>query len=287
MRRVSRAAPPKQRRGGAVARLYRAVGWLAVPALVAVGVAGAARSGIWPPPVERIMQQAEAWLIDRSAAVGLRVADIRVEGRGTTDRATILAALGAGLGTPILAVDPVRAEKRLEALPWVSAAVIERHLPDTLYVRLVERTPLALWQHEGKVQLIDAAGAIIPVTRLHRFAKLTLVVGSDAASHAAQLRAMLAKEPDLDARVTAAVRVGGRRWNLRIDGRIEVLLPADDPEGAVAALARLERSSAILDRDVQAVDMRLADRLVVRVSPPATKEAAPAPGKGRQPARNI
>ena len=285
MRRVSRAAPRRPRRAAAVARLYRVVRWLAVPALVAAGVAGAGGLGLWPP-VQGMRQQAEAWLIDRSAALGLRVADIRVEGRGTTDRATILAALGAGLGTPILAVDPVRAEKRLEALPWVSAAVIERHLPDTLYVRLVERTPLALWQHDGKVQLIDEAGSVIPVTRLERFAKLPLVVGADAASHAARLRAMLAREPDLDTRVTAAVRVGGRRWNLRIDGKVDVLLPADDAAGAVAALARLERSSAILDRDVQAVDMRLPDRLVVRVSPLAPKEAAPAPAKGRPPAKN-
>jgi cell division protein FtsQ len=286
MRRLSGAGWRRSRRGAAVARLYRVIARLLVPALVVVGVACAAWSGRLPG-VQGITQLAEAWLIDRSAALGLRVADIRVEGRGTTDRATILAALGAGPGTPILAVDPVRAEKRLEALPWVSAAVIERHLPDTLYVRLVERTPLALWQHDGKLQLIDEAGAVIAVTRLDPFAKLMLVVGADAASHAAQLRAILAKEPDLDARVTAAVRVGGRRWNLRIDDRINVLLPAEDPGGAVAALARLERSSAILDREVEAVDMRLPDRLVVRVSPPTAKGAAPAPVKGRPPAKNI
>jgi cell division protein FtsQ len=285
MRRLSRAGPHRPRRGAALARLYRAVRWLAVIALVAVGVAGAVRSELWPQ-AQGIRQEALAWLIDRSAALGMRVADIRVEGRGTTDRATILAALGAGLGTPILAVDPVRAEKRLEALPWVSAAVIERRLPDTLYVRLVERTPLALWQHDGKVHLIDEAGSVIPVTRLDRFAKLTLVVGADAASHAARLRAMLAKQPDIDARVTAAIRVGGRRWNLRIDRRIDVLLPADDAAGAVAALARLERSSAILDRDVETIDMRLPDRLVVRVARPAPKETAPASGNGRPPAKN-
>ena len=266
-------------------RLYRVVRWLAVPIVAAVAVVGVAQSGLWPQ-VPEIQRRAMAWLIDRSAALGLRIADIRVESRGTTDRATILAALGAGPGTPILAVDPVRAEKRLEALAWVSSAVIERRLPNTLYVRLVERAPMALWQHDGKLQLIDEAGSIIPVTRLGRFAKLTLVVGADAASHAAGLRAMLANVPDLDARVTAAVRVGGRRWNLRIDGKIDVLLPADDAAGAVAALARLERSSAILDRDVEAVDMRLPDRLVVRISPATLREAAPAPGKGRPPAKN-
>ena len=81
------------------------------------------------------------------------------------------------------------------------------------------------------------------------------------------------------------MQVGGRRWNLRIDNSIDVLLPADDPAGAWADLARLQRSSAILKRDVQAIDMRLPDRLVVRVVPEPPKEA-PTAKKGRLPAKN-
>ena len=52
-----------------------------------------------------------------------------------------------------------------------------------------------------------------------------------------------------------------------------------------ADLARLQRSSAILKRDVQAIDMRLPDRLVVRVVPEPPKEA-PTTKKGRLPAKN-
>ncbi|MGA8380495.1 MAG: cell division protein FtsQ/DivIB, partial [Stellaceae bacterium] len=210
---------------------------------------------------------------------------IRVEGRRTTDRETIFDALGARLGAPILAIDPVRAKEKLERLPGVRSALIERRLPDTLYVRLLEREPLALWQHDGKIELIDRTGAVIPVTRLDRFAKLPLVVGADAASHAAPLLKMLASEPDLASRVSAAVRVGGRRWNLRIDKSIDVLLPADDPAAAWADLARLQRSSAILQRDVQVIDLRLPDRLVVRVAPEPAKEP-PTTKKGRPPAKN-
>src|SRR5262249_44955694 len=118
-----------------------------------------------------------------------------------------------------------------------------------------------------------------------RFAKLPLVVGQGAASHAAELLDMLASEIDLAARVTAAIRVGDRRWNLRIDNAIDVFLPADEPSGAWAQLARLERSSAILKRDVQTVDIRLPDRLVLRVTPEVPKET-PTSKKGRQPAKS-
>jgi cell division protein FtsQ len=112
-----------------------------------------------------------------------------------------------------------------------------------------------------------------------------MVVGEGAASHAAELLDMLANEPDLAARVTAAIRVGDRRWNLRIDNAIDVLLPADEPARAWAQLARLDRSSALLQRDVQTIDIRLPDRVVLRVSPETPKET-PVSKKGRPSAKN-
>jgi hypothetical protein len=245
MRRLRPAAPQRRRRGAAAAAHRRLGRRFALPIALAVGLGGAAALGLLPP-VQGIGRTLQSWLLGRTAVLGLRVVDIRVEGRTTTDR----------------------------------------RLPDTLYVRLVEKRPLALWQHDGRLQLIDDTGAVIPVPRLDRFAKLPLVVGADAASHAADLLAMLAKEPDLAARVTAAVRVGGRRWNLRLDGRIDVLLPADDAATAWAALAHLERSSAILEREVEAIDLRLPDRLVVRLLPQPPKAAAPASNKSRTAAKN-
>lgn len=267
-----------------LARLRRGLVWTAVPLVFAAAAFLAARiHGV--PNGGTIFATASARLLDASAAFGLRVNDIRVEGRATTDRETILEALGARPGMPIFAVDPTHAKQQLESLPWVSSAAIERRLPDIIYVRLVEREPMALWQHAGKINLIDRSGAVIPVTRLDRFAKLPMVVGEDAAGHAAGLLNMLATQPDIAARVTAAIDVDGRRWNLRLDNAIDVLLPSDDPAAAWADLARLQRTNAILQRDVQAIDMRLPDRLVVRVAPEPPKEAAPAK-KGRPTAKN-
>lgn len=220
-----------------------------------------------------------------SAALGLVVTDIEVEGRETTDAATIMRALAADRGTAILAISPSRAKQQLESLPWVRSAAIERRLPHTLFVRLVERRPLAVWQHNGKLELIDRQGEVIPVKDLGPFAKLPTVVGNDAAPHAAKLIEMLAGEPELASRVTAAVRVDERRWNLRIDNAVDVLLPQDNTAQAWSRLAELERSSNLLKREVKAVDLRLPDRLVLRVHAPSANEAAPAK-KARTPGKS-
>jgi cell division protein FtsQ len=275
MPRVTRGRPP---RSGPRRRLPRNLGrtalWGAPIALAAGVTAGALLSG-WSPQ-RSSPQDTNSLLSSVSSMLGLVVNDIEVEGRTTTDIATILNALGAHAGTPILAVSPTRAKEQLEALPWVRSASIERQLPGTIYVRLAERQPLAVWQHDNKQELIDRDGTVIPVTDLSRFAKLPTVVGDDEARHsAAALLDLLASEPDLAARVTAAVLVGDRRWNVRIDNAIDVMLPEDDAAGAWTRLAALERDNKVLQRDVQTVDMRLPDRLVMRVND-APKDPAPA-----------
>src|SRR5262249_2795867 len=160
-----------------------------------------------------------------------------------------------------------------ESLPWVRQATIERRLPGTLLVHLVERHPLAVWQHNGRHELIDRRGEVIAVGDLSRFARLPTVIGDDAPRNAAALIDMLGREPDLGGRVTDAIRVDMRRWNLRIDHVVEVLLPEDNPAEAWARLAALERANSLLQRDVQTVDLRLPDRLVLRTAPPPSGDS--------------
>jgi cell division protein FtsQ len=279
-----KAARPRRRK---TARSLRRVALWVAPLALAAGLGGGAiLSGALPARDSGHRQGFAASTLALTGKLGLVVNDIEVEGRTTTDTATILAALDARAGTPILAVSPSRAKQQLEALPWVRSAVIERRLPSTLYVHLVERRPLAVWQHDGKQELIDQDGTVIPVTDLSRFAKLPTVVGDDQARHsAAQLLDQLTGEPELAARVTAAVLVGDRRWNLRIDDTIDVLLPEDDLAGAWARLAQVERTNRILQRDVATIDLRLPDRLVMRITDTGPKEA-PAAKKPHAPGKS-
>jgi cell division protein FtsQ len=285
---ASARPPPRRRRRPIMPMVRRALRWSALVALAGLAYGGFALSR--SPDRDALLATGADAAVAATAALGMVVEDNEVEGRDTTDRAMIVAALAAERGTPILAIDLWRAKSELEKLPWVRSAVIERRLPRTLYVRLTERRPLALWQHEGKQQVIDRQGEVIQGADLSRFARLPLVVGDHAATRAAALIEMLEREPALAARVSAAVRVDDRRWNLRIDDSIEVLLPEEDPEAAWAQLAAFERRNSLLKREVQRVDMRLPGRLVVRVNappanpPPTAKEAAPA--KPRSPGKN-
>jgi cell division protein FtsQ len=175
--------------------------------------------------------------------------------------------------------DPSAARTRIEALPWVRSATVERRLPSLIYLRIEERAPIALWQTEGRIAVIDELGEVIPGIPPEDFAGLTVVVGPDAPAYAAGLLQLLESEPDLRRQVVAAVRVGGRRWNLRFEGGTDVRLPETGAAEAWAQFARIEREHGVLNRDVDSIDLRLPDRLVVRTAPDADPPAVKADGK--------
>ena len=224
-----------------------------------------------------------------TAGLGLRVQQVTIEGRQKTPEPLLRAAIGAATGQPILTYSLAAARQRIETINWVRSAVVERRLPDTIVVTLSERRPYAVWQHDGKFVLIDRSGDIVTDSDVAEFAgQLPLVVGTGAPEAAAPLLDSLAQHPELQAHIVAAVRVGERRWNLRLRSSGDVLLPEGAEPQAIAKLAELQKTYALLDRPLQAVDMRLPDRLSIRPQPetdkaPDAKETGHGPVPARKP----
>jgi cell division protein FtsQ len=208
-----------------------------------------------------------------AAVMGLRVAHVVIEGRANTPEPLVRAAIGVMPGDSLLGFSVSAARQRIETLSWVENAAVERRLPDTVLVRLTERRPFAVWQNQKKFSLIDRNGQVVGDQDVAQFGSLPLVVGADAPAFAAGLLDALAAQPSLQSHVAALVRVGDRRWNLRLLNGADVMLPEGNEISALARLAQLQASDALLDRPLAVVDMRLPDRLVIR----ARTDPAPAP----------
>jgi cell division protein FtsQ len=235
--------------------------WSAVFVVALMGTSWLAWEARMP---QRLASDVIQAAIGASARMGFVVRDVFVVGRGETPKATLLDALDVKRGTPILAVDLEEARQRVQALPWVRQASVRRVLPDKLVIEIVERRPLALWQHDKKFALIDEEGEVILRDDVGPFSRLMVVVGEDAPANATALVQMLASEPDLMVRVKAAVRVGGRRWNLHLADGVDVKLPEQNPERAWHRLGDYQRQHGVLDKPVRVLDLRFEDRLVVR-----------------------
>jgi cell division protein FtsQ len=215
-----------------------------------------------------------------TAAIGLRVHEVVVEGRQKTPEALLRAAIGVATGDPILSFSVADARARIETIRWVQNAVVSRRLPDTILVSLTERRPFAVWQHDGKFVLIDRDGQLVTDSDVGTFSgELPLVVGEGAPAAAAALIDALAAHPDIQSRVQAAVRVGERRWNLRLTNGMDVMLPEGAEVQALARLADMQTTHALLDRPLQALDLRLPDRLVFRPQPAHGSDPQPPPAR--------
>lgn len=254
----------------------------AAGALVLVGPQFGLHLG--PPPVSDDAEHAAApapgvgggSLFGRfSTKAGLAVADVLVEGRERTPMSAVASALAVQRGDPILSFDAEAARQRLMAVSWIERATVERRLPNLVYVRLEERTPLALWQREGRFAVVDAKGVVVVDGEVGPYAALPQVIGEGANVAAEELLIMLDAEPALKARVAAATRVGKRRWTLRMDNGVDVLLPEDAPDFAYGQLAELQRDKQVLERDVVSIDLRQSDRMILRLSKEASDKIRP------------
>jgi cell division protein FtsQ len=246
---------------------------IAAACFLIIGAAWLLRSG-WPEKQETRLVEGALHLTKKAS---FAVKDIAVEGRVHTDKNQLYAALGASASMPILAFDPTEAAARVRALPWVEDVTIERRLPDALFVKLTERVPAARWQHEGKIVVIDRTGKELNAVAPESFAQLPLVVGDDAPENTQELLKALQDFPEIGAALKAAGRVGERRWDLYLQPKVVVHLPEEDLHGALARLEKLMKDQKILDRAIVAIDLRVADRLVIEPAPEAaateTKES--------------
>ncbi len=246
-------------------------------ALLGFAALGAVGIGLYiADPAGRVQSVVEN-AAEIGLAAGLEYGELVVEGQRNTPPDLIRAALGVERGDPLLSFSPAEAKARLETIAWVESAHVERRFPGTILVRLTERTPFAIWQQGGRFSIIDRQGRVVTSETLDAFGPLPLVVGTGAERHAAALHDLLIAHHEVLRRTQAMVRVGERRWNLRLHNGTDVYLPEGQEAPALNRLNELHARHALLDRPLVAIDMRLPDRLVLRQPPAPEPTAQPAP----------
>ena len=233
---------------------------------------GAAAYGIVKGDHVAAIQAAIKDAADAAAnAAGMRIAAVSLSGQRQVSREEIFAAAGVTDHSSLLFLDVADARARLEAIPWIAEATVRKLYPDRLQITVTEREAFALWQREGKVHVIAADGTVLSAKVEPRLALLPFVVGNGAAAKARDFLAILDRYPAIRDSVRAAILVGERRWNLRLKNGVDVRLPDTDVERALETLARFDREKSLLARDIVAIDLRLPDRLTVRLSEAAAQ----------------
>lgn len=233
--------------------------WLAPVAVTVLLWAGA---WLWLGGGESSLGQA---LVNLSAKKGFVVSSVMIEGRVHADPASLRDAISVQRGDPIFGFRLADLREKVEEIPWVRTARVERRLPDILYIQLEERKPVALWQKDGVLALVDRDGVVLSHQGLEQFSSLPMVSGANAQIHAKDLADMVEAEPEIARRLEVAQWVGDRRWTLHMKGGVMVLLPEEDPELALRQIVQTQEREGIFDRGLVAeIDARIPGKLGVQ-----------------------
>ncbi|MCB1492932.1 MAG: cell division protein FtsQ/DivIB [Rhodobiaceae bacterium] len=203
---------------------------------------------------------------DAALASGLRVSSIVIEGDEGIPDIDVIEAIAPFDKTPLPFFDVADARKRIMAIPRVRTATVLKLYPDTLRLTIEEREPFALWQRDGDVSVIDQDGRIVRDKPDDEQRALPLFVGEGANVSAHGLETALDAAPAVRARVVAAVRVADRRWTLKLDNGVDILLPETNTERAIGALATMLKQPNFFDQPIRAIDLRLADRVTLTLT---------------------
>lgn len=171
----TRAQVPDLRRRRWVRRLHALRPWLvAVAVLIALGGA--------------------SWAVFVSSWLG--VSHVEVVGTDTTAKREVTNAAGIPAGTPLARVDLAGVQSRVEQIPTVASASVERRWPQAIVVRVTERRPVAAVARGSAWWNMDDTGVVyMRAPQLDPDLPVVELEGPPAAHTLAQVAAVLRSLP--------------------------------------------------------------------------------------------
>lgn len=165
----------------------------------------------------------------------LDVDHVAVTGAERTGAEVVRRAARVEAGEPLVSVDTGAVTDRVEALPWVATARVERSWPSTVRIRVTEREPVASVQvTEASTAVVDPDGWVLAVER--------------------------AGAPDVGAAAEATIVLTGVRGRVAEGEQLD----ADARDALTLAVALAERVPGAVASVSTQLDAELADGGTVR-----------------------
>ena len=203
----------------------------------------------------------------RLARMGFAVEAVDVTGAQGEIAHRIAQASEVYSGQSIFSVDPEAVRQRVEALPLVRTATVARLWPNRIAIVVETREAYALWQMDGALNVIDRDGVVMASADVMNPPDLPLVVAEGANASVVEIVEALNRTPLIQDWVVGAIRVGNRRWNLRLHSGADVKLPEGDVQASIAILAALHAERGVLRLTAESFDLRGDGDLVMRSRP--------------------
>lgn len=201
-----------------------------------------------------------------TSTLGFAVENVEIAGNKRMSELDVLAALGLDGQTSMIGFNAEKSREVLAALPWVEAVNVQKVYPNDVRISIKERSPFAVWQHDGQMDIVDRSGRVIVPFRPNLVNDVPFIVGQGAQAKAADFIKELGIYPSLVQQIRSYIRVGDRRWDLLLNNGVRIKLPELNAVKRLGDVIKADNAQHLLTRDVLSVDLRLADRMTVALS---------------------
>ena len=168
--------------------------------------------------------------------------------------------------TSLSNIDLHEISTQINNIDWIKKSELRKIYPSTLVVKVYEHNPIAIWFNNGNKFLVDDESEIIKELNPNNFKNLKVIAGLNALEDIPEIISMIRNYPEFEKKIKSLLRVGDRRWTVRLHNGITIHLPEKNVANAIEEIEQLDSKHALLSRYVDIIDMRLPDRIDIMPS---------------------
>ena len=150
---------------------------------------------------------------------------------------------------------------------WVKEAYIERVLPNTLKIKILEKKPIAIWQNRKNNELVTANGDVIYHGNVHIFKNdFPIIKGNKSKENISSILRILESNKNLSKNIWSLTFINQRRWDLHFNQGLVVRLPAQNVNKAWNKIIKLQQNYNILNLRLTEIDLRNPKQILGKIN---------------------
>jgi len=196
----------------------------------------------------------------------IKLKNVKILGIENTKPTEVINIVSGLKETSLPNIDLHEISAQINNIDWIKKSELRKIYPSTLVVKVYEHNPIAIWFNNGNKFLVDDESQIIKELNPNNFKNLKVIAGPNALEDIPEVISMIRNYPEFEKKIKSLLRVGDRRWTVRLHNGITIHLPEKNAANAIEEIEQLDSKHSLLSRYVDIIDMRLPDRIDIMPS---------------------
>ena len=150
---------------------------------------------------------------------------------------------------------------------WVEETYVERILPDTIKIKVLEKKPIAIWQNQNGNKLITVNGDVIYHANINKFKNsFPIIKGEKSKENIPTILKILETNKNFAKNIWSLTFINQRRWDLHFNQGLIVRLPSQDVIKAWQKIIKLQTNYNILNLRLTEIDLRNPEQILGKIN---------------------